>query len=627
MGCRCYECNHGEHNHEHHHESENYLLLIIKVIVGIIVLIIGHIFEDNVKLCLFVTIAGYIFVSYDIFINAFKELKSGDVFNEYLLMIIATIGAFFIGEYHESLMVMLLFMIGEMLQGIAVDKSRKSIVRLIGVNKSVVHLKKDNQIVDVDPHDLKKDDIVVLKKGEMLVIDGKVVNGEGNIDNSNLTGESLPKYVSVGEEISSGIVNLDNALEISVVNEYKDSKINKTLTLVEDANERKSKSDKIIRKIAKVYTPIVITLAILIVPLFTLTKLSTFTESIYKALSFLLISCPCAIVISVPITYFAAIGGASKKGVLIKGANFLDELYKVKNIAFDKTGTISEGKYKVSKVHINNEINKEVFVENMLLSQSLSSHPISLCIKDYFKNYKCDQSKIKCANEVAGMGMIVTLKNGNVLYSGKKKMMDEYKIECEYASNAEYLAINNKCLGYVVVEDRIKDSSYSAMKLLSRYNKILLCEDNEKYCEKIANSLNINKYYCDLLPEEKMKILSNIIKDGKTMFVGGGVNDTLSISLADVSVAMGIRGSEASQEYSDIVISNGNLENIGIAFKYAHKTRRLILENLICIMLIKIVVMFLILFSSVPMWLAVFSDAGLCILSIINSMRASIIGK
>jgi len=263
----------------------------------------------------------------------------------------------------------------------------------------------------------------------------------------------------------------------------------------------------------------------------------------------------------------------------------------------------------------------------MLLAQSLSSHPIALSIKEYFKNYNCDQSKIKSVNEVAGVGMIVYLNNGSVLYSGKKKMMDEHKIECEYVDNAEYLAINGKFVGYIVVEDKIKDSSYKAMELLSKYNKILLSEDSEKYCEKIANSLGINKYYCDLLPEEKMKILSSIIKDGKTMFVGGGVNDTLSISLADVSVAMGIRGSEASQEYSDVVISNGNLENIGVAFKYAHKTRRLILENLICIMLIKIVVMFLILFASVPMWLAVFSDAGLCILSIINSMRANTIHK
>ncbi len=627
MSCRCCECNHGEHNHEHHHESENYLLLIIKIIIGVVAFVIGHIFEDNSTLCLIITLVAYVFVSYDIFINAFKELKDGDVFNEYLLMIIATIGAFFIGEYHESLTVMLLFIIGEMLQGIAVDKSRQSIVNLVGVNKSIAHLKKNNEIIDVDPHELKKGDIVILKKGEMLTIDGKVVNGSGNIDNSNLTGETLPKFIDVNDEVISGSVNLDNVLEIEVVNEYKDSKINKTLTLVEDANDRKSKSDKIIRKIAKIYTPIVIALAILIIPIFTLTKISTLTESIYKSLSFLLISCPCAIVISVPITYFAAIGGASKRGVLIKGANFLDELYKVKNIAFDKTGTISEGKYKVSKVHINEGINKDEFIENMILAQSLSSHPIALSIKEYFKNYTCDQSKIKNVNEVAGVGMVVTLNDGKTLYSGKKKMMDEHKIECEYVDNAEYLAINGKFVGYIVVEDKIKGSSYEAMKSLSKYNKILLSEDNEKYCQKIANSLGINKYYCDLLPEEKMKILSSIIKDGKTMFVGGGVNDTLSISLADVSVSMGIRGSEASQEYSDVVISNGNLENIGVAFKYAHKTRRLILENLICIMLIKIVVMFLILFASVPMWLAVFSDAGLCILSIINSMRANTIHK
>lgn len=625
MENRCFECSKGEHEHEHHHEIENYTLLFIKVLVGIVAFICSHILENNQVVCLIITLVAYIFVSYDIFISAFKEIKEGDIFNEYLLMILATIGAFFIGEYHESLMVMILFIIGEMLQGKAVDKARNSIAKLVGGHKSVAHLKSDNSIKEVDPHSLNIGNVIILKKGEMLTIDGKVVKGSGYIDSSNLTGESLPKLIETGDYIYSGSVNLDDVLEIEVVNRYVDSKINKTLSLVEDANDRKSKSDRIIRKIAKVYTPIVISLALLIVPVFTLFKLATFTESIYKSLSFLLIACPCAIVISIPITYFAAIGGASKKGVLIKGANFLDELYKVKNIVFDKTGTISEGKYRVTKVHIEDGITQDKFIEYMLLSESLSSHPISLCIMDYYKNYSTSQDMIIKTTELAGYGMVVNLSNGDIIFSGKKKLMKLKKVECEEVTNAEYLAINGKCVGYMVVEDRIKQSAYSSMKDLEKYTKIMLSEDSEENCKKICDKVGIDAYYSNLLPEEKMKTLSYIIRNGQTMFVGGGVNDTLSVSLADVSVAMGIKGKDTSNEYSDIVISNGNLKALNSAFKYAKKTRKLIVENLICVMFIKLIVMFLILFSSVPMWLAVFSDAGLCILSIINSMRASFI--
>lgn len=625
MACKCCECNHGEHDHEHHHESTNYILLIIKIIIGILACTIAHIFEDKELFVLIATIVAYLVVSYDIFIEAFKEVKEGEIFSEYLLMIIATIGAFFLKEYSECIMVMLLFIVGELLQGLAVDKSRESIVSLVGLSKSVAHLKSGDSIEDVDPKTLHVGDIIVLKNGEMLTVDGKVVKGSGYIDDSNLTGESLPKNVKKDSELFSGVINTSNVLEIEVLKEYKDSKINKVLSLVEDASERKSKSDKIIRKIARVYTPCVILAAFLIVFVSFIFSIGDIKDSIYTALTFLLISCPCAIIISVPITYFAAIGGASKKGVLIKGANFLDTLCKVKNIAFDKTGTISEGKFSVSDVKVEDIVDKDEFISLLLLTQHNSNHPLSISINNYFSDYEFDLKLVSEVKEEAGKGVIVTLSDGRVLYAGNKKLLDSYNIDFKEneLGTVVYLACDDRYLGYVLLEDKIKDSTYKAMKLLKRYNKIMLSGDNETVCKKVSEELGVNKYYAELLPEEKMKILESVIKDGQTMFVGDGINDTLSISLADVSVAMGMRGSDATIEYSDIVISNDSLENIDTAFKFAYKTRKIILENLVGIMTLKIFFMILSVFGIVNMWLAIFSDVGLCILSIVNSMRAS----
>lgn len=627
MACKC--CKDHSCHHEHHHEEVNYVLLIIKIIVGVLAVVLGHIFEDKGNITLFITIGAYIVVAYDIFFEAFKEIKEGEIFSEYLLMIIATMGAFFIGEYHESIMVMLLFIVGELLQGFAVEKSRESIVKLVGLNKAKAYLKQGEEIIEIDPRELKIGDIIVLKKGQMLMADGRIVKGKGYIDDSNLTGESLPKSVKVGNELFSGIINTSGVLEIVVTKEYKDSKINKVLSLVEDANDRKSNSDKIIRKIARWYTPIVIMLAILIVLVSWIFNVGDLKESVYTSLTFLLISCPCAIIISVPITYFAAIGGASKKGVLIKGANYLDTLYKVKNIAFDKTGTISEGKFSVSKVVINKKVDKDEFIDLLLLAQSNSIHPISISIKEYFKGNKINNGDIEEVKEEAGMGMVVILKNKITVYAGNKKMMDKYGVNCEDidVGTIVYVAKNNECLGYVILEDKIKNSSYNAMKLLKNYKKIMLSGDNEEVCRRVSQELEIDEYYAELLPEEKMKVLEELIKQGQTMFVGDGINDTLSISLADVSVSMGMKGSDATIEYSDIVIENDNLENIDTAFRFAKKTRKIILENLIGIMTLKIIFMTLSLFGYVNMWLAIFSDVGLCIISIINSMRASYIGK
>ena len=625
MACKCCECNHGEHDHEHHHESVNYVLLIIKIIVGVLAVILGHVFESKETLVLWVTIGAYLVVSYDIFIEAFKEVKEGEIFSEYLLMIIATIGAFFLKEYSECVMVMLLFIVGELLQGLAVDKSRESIVNLVGLSKSVAHVKKGKEVIDIDPKELSVGDIIVLKSGEMLTVDGKVVKGNGYIDDSNLTGESLPKIVKKGSELFSGVINTSSVLEIEVLKKYKDSKINKVLSLVEDASERKSKSDKIVRRIARYYTPCVILSAFLIVLVSWIFKIGDIKDSIYTALTFLLISCPCAIIISVPITYFAAIGGASKRGVLIKGANFLDTLCDVKNIAFDKTGTISEGKFTVSEVKIEKGVKKEEFLKYLLITQHNSNHPLSVSIKEYYSKNKVNLDDVSEVKEEAGKGVVVTLNDGNTLYAGSKKLMDKYKVKCDSddIGTVVYLACNERYLGYVLLEDKIKESTYKAMKLLKKYKKIMLSGDSESVCKKVSEELGIDEYYAGLLPEAKMKILETIIKDGQTMFVGDGINDTLSISLADVSVAMGMRGSDATIEYSDIVISNDNLENVNTAFKFAYKTRKIIIQNLVGIMALKIFFMILSVFGFVNMWLAIFSDVGLCVLSIINSMRAS----
>lgn len=617
MACKC--C--GEHCHHHHEKTEkvNYWLIGAKILIALIALILGHIFEEEKNVTLVITIIAYIFVAYDIFVEAFKEVKSGEIFSEFFLMIIATIGAFFIGEYHETIMVMLLFIIGELLQEKAVEKSRESIVKLVGLSKQEACLRTEQGLKTINPKDLRVGDIVVLRKGDMLAVDGKVHKGNGFIDDSNLTGESVPKKVDLNDEIYSGIINIGNAIEIEVLKEYKDSKINKVLSLVEEASDRKGKSDKIIRKIARIYTPVVIFMATMIVFSSWLLGIGELKESIYVALTFLLISCPCAIIISVPITYFSAIGGASKKGILIKGSNFLDVLYNVKNIAFDKTGTLSEGKFSVSSVLI-----EKKNIEYLLLTQSISNHPISDSIKDYFSDYKIDDKKIKKFEEYIGKGVAVKLIDGSNLLAGNNKLMAENNIKYESVDGSVvYLAKNDEYLGCVILEDKIKESAYKLMSELKNYKKIMLSGDNEKVCKKVSEELGIDEYYANLLPEQKLSKLEDIKKSNQTMFVGDGVNDTLSISLADVSVSMGIRGSDASIEYSDIVIENDNLENIYVAFKFADKVRKIIVMNLIGIMSLKIMFMILSLFGYVNMWLAIFSDVGLCILSIINSTRAS----
>lgn len=616
MACKCCSEN-CDHNHEL--EKVNYRVLISKIVIGLVALILGHIFENLKTVSLIITLIAYAIVSYDIFVEAYKEVRKGEIFSEYLLMIIATIGAFFIGEYHESIMVMLLFIIGELLQGKAVEKSRLSIVKLVGINNTKSHLKTINGVEDVDSRNLKIGDIILLRKGDMLAVDGRVIKGNGYIDDSNLTGESNFKNVTEGDEIYSGILNVGEVLEVEVIREYKDSKINKVLSLVEDASDRKSQSDKIIRKIARVYTPVVIFIAVMIVVVSIIFNIGEVKESIYTALTFLLISCPCAIIISVPITYFAAIGGASKKGILIKGANFLDTLYRVKNIAFDKTGTLSEGKFSVTDVKI-----KENDIGLLLLTQINSNHPVSSSIVNHFDDYKVNEKELVKFEEIAGKGVVATLKKGTKVFAGNAKLMKDFKIDCkDILGTVVHLAKDSNYLGYVVLEDKIKESSYKVIKLLGKYKKVMLSGDSEDVCKKVSEQLGIDEYYSGLLPEEKLKKLEYIIKDGQTMFVGDGVNDTLSISLADVSVSMGIRGSDASIEYSDIVIENDNLENIHNAFKFAYKTRNIILQNLIGIMFLKIIFMLLSLFGYVNMWLAIFSDLGLCILSIINSMRAS----
>lgn len=619
VGCKCC-C---EHDHCHEHEKINYGLLVFKIIIGVIAIFLGHIFEDNGYVSLYISIGAYIVISYDIFIDAFKEFREGDIFNEYLLMIIATIGAFFIGEYHESVMVMLLFIVGELLQGKAIDKSRESIINLVGLNKAKAYLKKGNSVVEIDPKLLKIGDIVVLRKGDMLSIDGKVFKGTGYIDDSNLTGESLPKYVKKGSEVLSGVINVGDALEIEVLKEYENSKIHKILSLVEEANERKGESDKIIRKIAKVYTPLVIFLALLIVPISLLLKIGDLSSSIYSSLTFLLISCPCAIIISVPITYFAAVGGASRRGILVKGANFLDLLYKVKIIAFDKTGTLSEGKFVVKDKFVNVGVDEKDFIECLLLSQVRSNHPISRSILEYFKDYKTEEENIVSVSEIGGMGLVVKL-DKSTIYAGNKKLMNKYNIQCSLDDNSTIVAVakDNCFLGYVLLEDKIKESAYEGVKKLNHYYRVMLSGDSDEVCKKVSEELDFNEYHASLLPEEKMNYVKELSKRGQTMFVGDGVNDTLSISLADVSVAMGVRGSDASIEYSDIVIENDNLENISTAFKFAKKTRYIILQNLIVVMSLKLVFMILSLFGIVNMWIAIFSDVGLCILSILNSMRA-----
>lgn len=598
---------------------------------------------DMIELIVFLLI--YLVTARDIVVNAIKNLFKGKALDEQFLMSIASLGAFFVGEYPEACAVMLFYMVGELFQDYAVGKSRNSIADLMDIRPDYANrLKKDGTIENISPDKVKVGDIIVVKPGEKVPLDGTIIEGEGSLDTSSLTGESLPREVLPADTVISGSISVNGALTIKVTKAFAESTVSKILELVENASSKKAKTEKFITRFAKIYTPIVVGLAValaVIPPLVNVILGASITDFygvwndwIYRALTFLVISCPCALVISVPLSFFAGIGTASTKGVLVKGSNYLELIADCDTVVFDKTGTLTKGVFKVSK--INAKVEEQVFLQMASIAEIHSNHPIAKSIKDEMKirdaktyyEIESRQRDIK-VEEIHGKGIKAIL-DGSTILAGNEKLMEEFQINCDKANDVGtivYVAVDGQYLGYAAIEDTVKETSKDAiyqLKELGVANLVMLTGDKKEIAEKISKELQLDDVYAELLPADKVEHIEKLLeKSNGLAFVGDGVNDAPVLARADVGIAMGAMGSDAAIEAADIVLMDDDPMSIAKAIKIARKTLVIAKENIAFALAVKVLVLILAAVGIASMWAAVFADVGVCVLAILNAMRAA----
>lgn len=590
--------------------NEDLLKIIISTILFIIALFLPNPFK------LIVLIISYIIISYEIYIEAFNELKEKEIFNENLLMILATIGAFVIGSYQEAVMVMLLFEIGEYLSDLAVSSSKKSITKLMDLRSETINLFKNDEIEKVSIKKAKIDDIFVVLPGEKVPLDGIVIEGESYLDTSSLTGESTPRKIKTDDLVLSGSINKDSILKVKATSTYKTSTASKIIELIENSNNKKTDTENFIRKFSKIYTPIVVLLALIIAVVPTII-VGDFNTWLYRSLVFLVTSCPCALVISVPLGYFSGIGRASKEGILIKGSRELETLANIDYLALDKTGTITEGVFEVTEVK-----NKGISEDELLLltasAEANSIHPIAKAIVKYNKEKLIKTTNLK---EYSGKGISCVIDNKNILIGNKKLMEDNnIKIEDEKTiGTVIYIAINNKYSGYIIISDRIKKSSYKLSSLKNDFKDIMILSgDNEDITSAIAKEVKIKTYYNNLLPVDKVNKIKEYQKQGLVMFIGDGINDAPVIKISDIGVSMGNLGSDAAIEASDVVIMKDDLSKIKTALNISKLTKHKVKTSIIFALIVKFIVLTLGVVGISTIWMAVFADVGVTLLAILN---------
>ena len=575
-------------------------------------------------------IISYIIVGGDVVKRAVKDILKGQVFDENFLMSIATIGAFFIGEYPEGVAVMLFYQVGELFQSYAVGKSRKSIASLMDIRPDYANVKKGDELVKVDPDEVQIGDIIVIKAGEKIPLDGKVIEGSSMIDTSALTGESVPREVEVGSDILSGCININGVITAEVTKEFGESTVSKILDLVENASSKKSNSEQFITKFARYYTPVVVIIAVFlaIIPPLVIDG-ATFSDWIYRALAFLVVSCPCALVISIPLSFFGGIGGASKKGVLVKGSNYLEALAETEIVVFDKTGTLTKGVFNVQEIHPEG-VSKEELLELTAHAESYSNHPISLSLKRAYSK-EIDNGRISDVEEISGHGVIATVDGKKVMAGNIKlmKMMDIPYFKGELIGTIVHVAVNNKYIGYIVIADEVKEDSAQAIKELKAANikqTVMLTGDNKSIGSKVAKELGLDKVYAELLPADKVEKLEELFsqksKKGKLAFVGDGINDAPVLARADIGIAMGGLGSDAAIEAADVVIMTDEPSKIATTMKISKKTLKIAHQNIVFAIGIKIIVLILSAFGITTMWAAIFADVGVTIIAVLNAFRA-----
>ncbi len=594
---------------------------LIKIVISTI-LFFCAIFVSNNTLKLTFLILSYIIISYELYIKAIKNLLNKELFDENFLMILATIGAFYIQEYKEAVLVILLFQIGEYLSDLAVNNSKKTITNLLDLRSEETNIIVKEEIIKIETKKVKIGDIFIVKPGEKVPLDGIIISGKTSFDTSSLTGESVPKILSENENILSGYVNLDSVVKVKATKTYETSTASKIIELIENSNEKKAKTEKFITKFSKIYTPVVVLIALLIITIPTLIGLS-FDEWLYKGLVFLVMSCPCALVISVPLSFFLGIGRASKEGILVKGSNELEKLQNIETICFDKTGTITEGVFEVQRVTPIG-IKKEELLELVAYAEYYSNHPIAKALKkDYPKNV--DKKNISNFKEISGKGISATVKNDKILV-GNAKLLEDKNIEISKSTQVGtiiYIAKNQKYIGNILIADTIKEESKQIVEALNKEgikNIVMLSGDDETTVKDIAKKTNILKYYAKLLPTDKVEIVKQLSENNLLAFVGDGINDAPVIKLADIGISMGKVGSDAAIEASDIVLMHDNLNKIPIAIKISRYTKKVMKFNIVFALLTKLIVLILGVFGITSIWMAVFADVGVTLIAVLNTL-------
>lgn len=609
--------------------SENHKAELSKIIISA-VLLVASVFLENKTLELITVFLSYIIVGYEVLFSAVKKIFKGKAFDEAFLMTIATIGAFAIGDYKEGVVVMLFYQVGEFFQELAVNRSRKSISDLMNIRPDYANIKTSSGTEKVNPEDVQVGDIIVVTAGERIPLDGKIIKGSSSIDTAALTGEAIPRDVTIKDEVLSGSINLNGVLEIEVTREFSESTVSKILDLVENASSKKARTEKFISKFARVYTPIVVIVALIlaVVPPLVIPS-AVFSDWLYRALVFLVISCPCALVISVPLSFFGGIGGASRSGILIKGANSLEALSKVEIVAFDKTGTLTEGSFSISEIKAN-ELEESKLIDIIAHAESYSNHPVAKAVLSHY-NKKIDKTRIENYIELAGKGISVVI-DGKKVLAGNEKLLLENNIKFEpinVIGTVIYTAINNKYTGYIVVSDRVKTGSAKAIQKLKAegINKtVLLTGDKKLTGETVGSKLKIDKVYTELLPQNKVEIVEKLLKEksekGTLAFVGDGINDAPVLARADVGIAMGGLGSDSAIEAADVVLMIDEPEKVSSAIKISKRTMKIVIENIVFALGVKLVVLALGATGYASMWAAVFADVGVSLIAILNALRA-----
>lgn len=568
----------------------------------------------------------YLVLGFDVIKKSIRNIGHGQVFDENFLMVIAGIGAFILGECAEGVEVMLFFKVGEFFEKFAVNKSRTSISSLMDIRPDVATIEQDGKLVQVDPESVNIGDTIIVSAGEKIPIDGVIIDGSSSVDTSAITGESVPRKLSVGDSATSGFINLTGTIKIKTEKCFTDSTVSKILDLVENASSKKAEAEKFITKFARYYTPIVVGLAVAIAIFVPLILSQPFSKWVYRALTFLVISCPCALVISVPLGFFGGIGGASSQGILIKGSNCLEALAKVDTTAFDKTGTLTEGVFKVTEINPKGNISKDKLLELTAIGESFSNHPVSLSLKKAYDK-DIDINRVTDAKEIAGKGVSAVV-DGTLLYIGNTSLMNSINIKCDTPKTVGtivHVATENEYLGYIIVSDVVKATSKSTiakLKSLGIKKTVMLTGDMKNVAENIANQVGVDEFHAELMPQDKAKIVQDYKNQGATiLFAGDGINDAPVLALSDVSVAMGGLGSDSAIEISDIVIMNDDISKVADSINIARKTIAIVKQNIVFAIFVKVTVLLLSATIGVPMGLAIFADVGVSVIAILNAMR------